>query len=335
MKQVSLLSVCAVAVLALGTGCKKLPGGLGGLPGGSSKVDPNTCGNYAVSDAGRKLQNFLQATVELEERVTEVTRPLRTSCETMGRKIGMMDAEFKGETKDVCAAVYGKIRENLKVSIKSQEALVVKFKPAVCRANIDAAAEAAASCEGKARADISATCSGTCKGTCGGTCAGQCNGKNSSGQCNGECNGQCSGSCSGGCDGDANVEASMECKAKASVRASIDVQCDPPQLSIDVQKPMIIDSSKAEATLAALREGLPEIFSIEARLRPLKGAVTVWSASAGALASSASELAGSFKDQALCIAGQLRAAASMVGNIKAEVNVSVEVSASAHGTIGG
>ena len=46
-------------------------------------------------------------------------------------------------------------------------------------------------------------------------------------------------------------------------------------------------------------------------------------------------LAQSFKDQALCISGQIAAAAKLIGSIEANVSVSVEVSASASGTIGG
>jgi hypothetical protein len=39
----------------------------GGLPGGSSEVDPNGCGNYAtIGDAGRKLHMFLEATKSLQ-----------------------------------------------------------------------------------------------------------------------------------------------------------------------------------------------------------------------------------------------------------------------------
>jgi modification target Cys-rich repeat protein len=328
----------ALATLA---GCPKgkLPGG-GGMPGGgvpgglggeSGMVDPNSCGNYAASDAGRKLKDFLVATQQLQTTTENTVKVVRESCIILGKEIGMIEADLNGETKDVCAKVYGQVDANMKVAFKGKAALKVKYTPAVCKVNVEAEAKAAAECEGKASADIKASCSGTCSGTCEGTCAG----KAGTGGSGGQCNGQCQGTCRGECDGHADVNASAQCKASASVKASADVQCTEPSLEITADAKLVVDKTKAEQTINGLKAGLPKIFSVKARLASLEYAAKVWASSAAELKSSAGTLATSFKDQAMCISGQIAAAAKMMGSIQANVSVSVEVSASASGSIGG
>src|SRR5678815_3349272 len=124
----------------------------------------------------------------------------------------------------------------MKVAIKPNAKLNVKYKPAVCTVDVQAAAHAAAECEGKADADIAVKCDG-----------------GSSGKCNGKCEGTCSGSCSGGCDGHADVDASAQCKADADVKASVDVQCTEPELDISLDAGLMIDASKAKLTINALK----------------------------------------------------------------------------------
>lgn len=345
--QSSRLLAFALVAFATLAGCPKgkMPGG-GGVPGGgdlpgggvpgglggeSGMVDPNSCGNYAVSDAGRKLKDFLIATQALEKTTTETAAVVKQSCILMGNEIGMTEADYRGETKDICAQVYQRINENLKVSFKAKAGLKVKYKPAVCKVNVEATAKAAAECEGKASADIKASCSGTCRGTCDGTCAG----KAGTGGSGGQCNGQCNGTCKGECEGHADVNASAQCKASASVKASVDMQCTEPELAITADAKLVVDKAKAEMTIKALMAGLPKILSVKARLEPMQYAVEAWVASANELKGSARTLAMSFKDQAACISGQIAGAAKLIGGIQANVSVSVEVSASASGTIGG
>ncbi len=334
-----IVSALAVALVAL-TGCPghKLPGGApnvpGGMPGGESKVDPDTCGNYAVTDAGRKLKAFLEATVELQKVTQETEEVVKTSCKLMGAELKMPPGDLEGITKDVCARVITELRNDLKVSIKSQAALVIAYKPAVCTVDINAEAKVAAECEASASGSASVTCQGTCTGTCGGTCNGKCEGGGSGGKCNGKCDGTCEGSCSGGCTGNADVKASAQCKAKAEVHASANVECTEPELKITVQKPLVLDASKLELAVNAMTKGLPKILSVRERLKPLQGAVTAWVTAATELAQSGHDLAQSFKDQALCISGQIAAAASMIGNIQGSVSVSVSVSVEASGTVG-
>jgi hypothetical protein len=330
------LFVAFVAITTL-AGCPKgkLPGG-GGIPKGIPEVpgvpgdamlDPNACGGYASSDAGRKLKAFLQATQDLEKATTDTAAVVKNSCEIMGKELGMTEADFKGETKDICAAVYGVIDKNINgVAIKSKAALKVKLKQPVCTVDANASVQAAATCEAKASADIKAQCSGTCSGKCNGNCATK--------GANGECAGKCEGSCGGKCDGYADVNASAQCKANAEVKASVDVQCTEPELSIEYDAKLIVDKAKAEATLKALKAGIPKILSVRARLVPLKHAVETWAKSAVELKDSAMSLMKDFKDQGKCVAGQVYAAAKMTANIQANVSVSVEVSASASGSIG-
>jgi hypothetical protein len=309
------------------------------VPGGSGKVDPNSCGNYAASDAGRKLKAFLQATADLEVKVTETANVVKESCVIMGTELGMPPGDLeKGTGKEVCERVITAFRDAMKVGFKGEAKLKVEYTPAVCSVDIDAAANAAAECEAKAKADVKVTCEGGCAGTCEGTCEGKCHGKagtgGSKGKCDGHCEGECKGSCSGGCDGSADVEASAECKAHAEVRASVDVKCTEPELKVEAEASLIADKSKAEAALNAIRKGLPKMLSVRARLKPLQGAVKTWVSSATQLKDAGKDLANSFKDQALCITGQIGAAASMIANIQVQMEFSVEVSASASGSAG-
>jgi hypothetical protein len=328
-KSLLVLATALVAGSAL-VACGKVPG-KPSVPGGDklSKIptsvpgdgplDPNACGGYSTSDAGRKLKAFLVATQEVEKAAVETAAVVKNSCILIGNELGMTDADYKGEVKDVCGAVWGRIDKNLAgVAVKSKAALKIKMKPAICTVDAKATASAAASCEGKASADIKATCSGNCNGTC--------NGKNTTGKCEGTCEGQC--------DGYADVKAEGSCKASAEVKAAVEVKCQEPELTVDWDAKLIVDKKLADQTLKALKAGLPKIFMVRSRLVPLKHAVEGWVKSATALKSSAASLANSFKDQAMCITGQIYAAAKMTANIQANVSVSVEISASASGSVG-
>jgi len=339
-----LLATALVAITTL-AGCPKggkglgglgdkpgLPGGVpGGLGGSSGMVDPDSCGNYAASEAGRRFKAFLQATADLQAATEETVKVVKQSCIMIGEEIGMIPADLQGETNEVCAKVYGTVNSNMKVAFKGKAALKVQYKPAVCRVSIEASAKAAAECEGKASADIGAKCSGVCRGKCDG----QCSGKAGTGGNAGECAGECKGTCRGQCEGHADIDASAQCKASASVKASADLQCTEPELKIEADAKLVVDKAKAEQTIKGLRAGLPKILSVKARLEPLQYAVKVWASSARQLKDMGPKFVNSFKDQALCIGGQVSAAASAIGKIEANVSVSVEVSASASGTIGG
>jgi hypothetical protein len=149
-----------------------------------------------------------------------------------------------------------------------------------------------------------------------------------------------SASASGGCSGEASAGtggsgASGSCAAAAKVNASIHASCTPPQFSIDANAKMVVDKTKLEMTLKALRDGLPKLFDVAARIQPIKDAAEAWASAAKDLAAMGPKFAQSFGDQALCIGGQISAAASASAHIQANVSVSVSVSASASGSVGG
>ena len=343
-------SLVAALLVVMAAGCPGKVPSKPGMPGsGASSVDPNTCGNYAASDAGRKLKGFLTATVNLETAVKKTESYIKDSCLVMGKELGVADLE--GNTKDTCGKVLAELKNHLKVGLNAEAKLNIDYTPAVCTVNVEAAAKASAKCEAKAEADISVRCEGTCSGTCSGGCSGTCNGKcdgtcagstGDGGECNGQCEGTCEGSCdaacegscSGGCEGHANVEASAECKAEAEVSASVDAKCTEPELDVSFDAAMVVDATKVEAAVAAIKAGLPQILMARAKVEgPLKAAFTTWAKSAKDLAGASHKLMGSFGDQGRCVAGQVTAAAGMLAGIQAsldiQVSVSVEASASA------
>lgn len=336
MRATRILAVAAFAALFTLTGC---PGGAG-LPsapgGGSSKVDPNTCGNYAASDAGRKLKAFFEATVTLNDAVVSTENTLKASCVTMGQEMQMAAGALEGSTQVVCNAVLAELRNNLQAGIRGEANLKVDYKPAVCRVNVEAAAEATAQCEAKAQADVQVRCEGSCSGTCQGTCQGKCAGSTGAGgQCNGQCQGTCQGSCSGGCEGAADVEASAQCEAKAEVTANVEAECTEPELNVEYDAKVVVDKAKAEMAINAIKRGMPEMLKVQARIKPMGLAVKSWAKAAREVSDAGRDLAASFKDQAMCITGQIAGAAAMIANIQASFSVSVEVSASASATVGG
>lgn len=308
-------------------GSDKVPGGLGGSSG---MVDPNTCGNYAASEAGKRFKNFLIAVQDLSKEAEETAKVVKQSCVILGTELGMVPADLEGETKEVCARVYGEVDKNMKVVVKSKAAFKLKYKPAVCTVDIQASAKAAAECEGKASADVKATCSGRCNGKCNGTCKGKAGTGGNAGQCEGECQ----GSCEGKCEGHADVNASAQCKAQASVKANADISCTEPELEIALDAKLVVDKSKAEKLLKGFKEALPKIFSVKARLANLTYASKNVITAAGELKDMGPKFVNSFKDQALCITGQVGAAVKAATSIQANVSVSVEVSASASGSVG-
>jgi hypothetical protein len=336
--------VSGLASLLVGcpAGGKGVPTGPSGLRGGGTgKVDPNTCGNYAANDAGRKLKAFLEATVQLDQAVQNTENYLRDSCAMMGSELGVSG---EGDTRTVCTNVANALSEHLQVGLKGGAKLTIDYKPAVCTVNVEAAASAAAKCEGKAEADMSVSCEGGCRGTCEGTCEGKCAGKagtgGSAGKCDGECQGTCRGSCSGGCEGHADVKAEASCEAKAEVTANAEATCTEPEMNVSFDAKMVVDKSKVDAAVRAIKKGMPRILMVQAKISgPVKAAFVTWSKASTQLAGAGRDLVSSLGEQAMCVSGQISAAAGMLAGIQSsidvQVEVSVEVSASASGSAGG
>ena len=115
-------------------------GGVPGIPGkgGAAKnVDPNTCGNYAATDVGKKLKGFLEATLTLEKAIKETDVVMTTACNDMAKELGI---EAEGDVKAVCQAVADKIKDNINTSVTAGASLNVQYKPAECTVDINAAA---------------------------------------------------------------------------------------------------------------------------------------------------------------------------------------------------
>jgi modification target Cys-rich repeat protein len=249
----------------------------------------------------------------------------------------MTDADFPDGmgANDVCAKVWGAYNDNMKVAVKSKAAFKFTYKPAVCKIDVSATASAAAKCEGKASADVGASCSGTCRGTCDGQCAGGAKAGTGGSGGGGQCNGECKGTCKGDCEGHADVKASGQCKAHAQAHASADMKCTEPEFAVKLDAKLAIDKSKADATLKAIQAGFPKLLSLQARLRPLQAAVESTLAASKELADMGPKFVNSFKDQAMCISGQIGAAVTAATSIQADVSISVEVSASASASASG
>ncbi len=302
----------------------------GGPAAAGGTLDPEACGNISVSDVGRKLHAFFVATVELDHQVSDIEQTIRSSCKTMGTELQMTDLD--GATKDVCTKVLATLRDDLAAGLGSQK-LVTQYKPGVCTIDVDAEAKVAAQCEAQASGTASVTCDGQCTGTCHGACQGTCEGGAAGGECNGRCNGTCGGSCTGGCTGTSDVHASAECKAQAEVHASAQMQCTDPQLTITLPPASLADQAKANLAVNAMRKGLPRLLWVAARIQPLAHAGESWLAAANGVAEAGAQLPEQLGEQAICVGGQLAAAAAMVSHIQASVSVSVEISVQASGSV--
>jgi hypothetical protein len=255
----------------------QLPGGMTGL---SRDIDPDTCGNYAASDAGARLKAFLQATKDLKTVTVETIKVVKQSCIMMGEELGMPPADLAGDdTNGICAKVITTYQNNLKVHFKPKQALKIKLVAPKCTIDVAASASAAAGC---------------------------------------------------GTDG-----ANLQCRAAAAVKASIESKCTEPQLTLDFDPKAAVDAAKLEMTVKAMRNGVPKLLSVGARIKPIDDAVKVWEQSLAAIKDMGSTFVQSFKDQAVCISNQLNLAADAATSIKLDVRVSIEVSASASSSVGG
>jgi hypothetical protein len=275
------------ATLAAAACGGKLPG-VGGLPGGGGNVDPNSCGDYASTDVGGKLKYFLTTIKDLDAAMAETTNTVKEACTTMGKELGMADADLAGDdTKAVCDKVIKAYQDNLQVSLKAGAKLAIKYSPGHCEVNVQAEASASGACSGAASA-----------GT-------------------------------GGTGADAACQASVH--AEASIKAS----CTPPSLTLEADAKVVVDKSKLEMTLKAMRDGLPKLLAVADKIKPIAEAVTNVVKAAASLKDEGQKLVSAFKTQAMCMTGQIAASVAASAHIQANVNVSVSVSASASGSVAG
>lgn len=308
------------------------PGG-GGGGGGGGGVNPTACGNISTSEVGRKMQNFLTASAELDAAASGLEMSVADACRKMAAELGV---STEGDTRTVCNRASEELKANLQVSVSSESRMVTRYKEPVCHTKFEFAAEVAAQCEAKVQADIQVQCTGYCGGQCNGQCDGQCSGATGQGgECAGQCSGTCRGSCSADCQGSANVNASAECKASAEVRASIKTECDPPELEIVQENVTVVDASKLDKAKAAIKAGMPQLLAVGAKAKIVGQSIVYWAQTLGSLVKSTGSLIKQLGEKGICVGGQLAAAFAAVAQVQAHVEVSIEVSASVSASAGG
>ena len=346
-RSVASLAVLTLAFAALLTGDaagQSLPGGgkIPGIGGGGGSKTPSVpagipgadkvgCGDIASKPAGAKIRAFLDATAELDKASASLEGTVKDACRDMAKAL---EISTEGTTKVLCNRVATELRTSMKVGVKSKAAVVAKYQPAVCKVNADFTADVAAKCEGKAKADVKVSCSGTCSGTCNGACKGTCASKNASGQCAGQCDGTCSGKCSGSCSGAADVDGSAECKASASARGNMKAECTEPKLDVAVDSKLVVDASRIARVEKALKAGLPALLGANAKAKLVAKSVKAWAGTAAKLGGAGAALVKQLGAQAVCVTGELAAAAKAATQVNARVSVSVEASASVSGAAG-
>jgi hypothetical protein len=327
----------ALVVLAL-SGCQ--PPGAGGAGGGGggaaaggggAGINPGGCGTINTSKAGRKLYAFLVASAELDRASIELDQTVQDACRKMTSALGVSTA---GTTKEVCNRAATELDANLKVSLKSEQRLVTRYKPPVCHTDVDFTAKFAAECEASAEADVAVTCSGRCGGTCSGACDGECAAAGAGGQCAGACNGTCRGRCSGQCDGYVDVDASAECKASAELRAGLHTECSEPKVEVVRENVTVVDDSKLQMAIAAIQAGMPQLIRASARTERVGHAIGAWVQTGTQLVNESGRLIVELGEKGACVAGQLAGVAAAASQVRARVEVSVEVSAQVSASAG-
>lgn len=310
--------------------CPPAKGGDTSTSQGGVAVNPDACGRISTSDVGRKLYAFLVASAELDRSSLELETSVRDACIKMANDLGV---DASGTTKEVCMRAKNELEANLQVSVKSEQRLVTKYTPPVCKTDVDFTAGFVAECEARASADVNIQCQGSCGGTCTGACDGTCS-AGTSAQCNGQCAGTCRGDCSGSCEGYADVNASAECKASAEIRATTRTTCTPAKTEVVTENVTVVDATKWNKAMAAINNGLPAILTAGKKLELVGRALVLWVQTGASLAKASGQLAGQLGAQGACVAGQIVAVAAAAAQIQARVSVSVEVTASVSASAG-
>ncbi|MEZ4391869.1 MAG: hypothetical protein R3A48_12295 [Polyangiales bacterium] len=197
-------------------------------------VEGRTVGVFGVSQDAKRVEAFLQATVDLNYAINDVHDTLVRTCRNIGTAIGVPASAYvamtpgEAEVTTVCRPVYTEISSIIQAAVPMNARLEVTAQPGVCNVDLQFAAQCNARCTASAMVQVpqcsgqvvaqcsgacSGACSGTCSGRCTGTCMGTCSQMNSSGQCEGTCTGTCAGSCDAACTG--------ECRGSCSVASSV------------------------------------------------------------------------------------------------------------------
>jgi hypothetical protein len=288
-------ALLAAALVATSASCSHLPGGHG-LPGGGGGASGEVDPNTCGNYSASDAGAKLKIFLQATKDLNDTTIE---TAKVVKQSCITMGNELGMAAGDLAGDDTGKICNAVIATYKNNLKVSLKGEAALKISYKPAVCTVDAS----ASAHASAECSGNASGTAG----------------------------TGGTGGQANGQ----CAASAGVEASIHATCTPAELKIEADAKMIVDASKAQMTIKAMQDGLPQLLSVAARIRPIKEAMTAWVASAKDLAEMGPRAAHSFGDQATCILGQAAAVANASTHIQANVSVSVNVSASASGSVGG
>lgn len=356
---------------------------------------------------GGQIKAGLEAALELKGFAAKLDADLKGACGPLAADLGK-PGEY-GDGKSACKAAIAAIGD-IRAKIGGNAKLVLDVVPPRCSASLDAMADCVGKCEGtldpgKAEVacepgklagtcdaeckgsctlDAAAKCEGTCKGSCsasftgkcGGKCDGKCDGKAmKGGTCNGKCEGscsasaegkcggQCSGSCemhaaakcSGTCHGECSVQmkapkcegkidppkASAECKARCDAKVTAELQCTPGHVAVRIDG--AVDAEAAAKYKAALEKHLPAVLHVAVGMKDQALHVA---GSVKAVVEGVQKVVVSLEANpeigarlAACVAAPFKAAFDAAASVKANIDVSVEVhasaSASAHGSAKG
>lgn len=234
--------VFVIALLV--SGCIGGVAGTGNAGGGGAAatvLNTQCRGDFGAGAAAQKLEAFMATTYAYSQAANDVQRTLLDSCRSMGRELGMDQAELAGTgpeaTRRVCHVVSERLQSEME-AIRATAAIAVdvQTQPPRCEVSVDAYARCAATCEvevepgsvdiqcqggelrgrcsaecsGRCALDVNARCEGFCEGMCQGTCAARAEDGSCAGACDGTCRGRCvtevTGGCSGECRGGCSVE---------------------------------------------------------------------------------------------------------------------------------
>jgi hypothetical protein len=166
---------------------------------------------FGTSADARKIDAFLQATIDLNTATIEIANGLTATCAAIGTDLQIPASEYRASTAGelpvayTCRRVSQEVRSIITAALPRGSTLEVTLVPPVCQIDVSFAAQCTAQCTAQATVevprcmgDLVAECTGSCSGACTGTCEAGCTGT-CSGMCTGTCSGTCVGQCSAGC----------------------------------------------------------------------------------------------------------------------------------------
>lgn len=327
-------------------------------------VEGRTVGVLGTTADAKRVEAFLQATVDLNYAINDVHDSLVRTCRQIGDGIGVPASAYvpmtpgEAQVTTVCRPVYTEIASIIRAALPANARLDISATPAACTVDLQLAARCNAQCTASANVQVpqcsgqvvaqcsgacAGTCSGTCMGTCNGTCTGTCSQMDGAGRCIGTCQGTCQGTCTASCMGECrgscsvasslrcegqwDVQTNAQCSAACDAQARARASCTPPTVTINASATVSpAAQARFQALLTTLRANYPAFELIKQRSEYLltQSAPTFLSSVQPALNAAGNVSA----TAALCGARAVVVAAEAVGKFNASVQVSVQFSAS-------